>query len=183
MKPIFTSGLVKRLRNGTRPLHVLLNDNKLVCFIPETKTSLDISGIARLLDLPATKGKNSDFENMPRLNPVPCSSGLVAFANHSSIRHPSAFFQLVVQTSKPASVAMTRWLIREVIPKTAAFKAPLAAVTDDEGLKKLIGRNQAGMTGQVLVKLETVQTGDKTSSRNEEEIEHLMEEEEQCQKN
>ena len=129
------------------------------------------------------RGKNSGFENMPTLSPVPCSSGLVTFAAYSTVRHPSAFFQLVIQTSKPASVAMIRWLTREVIPKTAFFRTPLAAVTDDAGLKKLIGRNQAGMTGQVLVKLETVQAATRGSSQNAANMENLIEEEEQCQKN
>ena len=183
VKPIFTSGLVNSFSNETRPLFVFLNDNKLICFLPHSKTSLNISEVARLLDFPAIEGKNSGNENMPTLTPVPCSKGLAAFANHSSIRHPSAFFQLVVQTSKPASVAITRWLIQEVVPRTAVFKVPLAAVTDDEGLKKLIGRHRAGMSGQVLVKLETVQVGCNKPSRSADEMENMLEGEERCQKN
>ncbi len=181
LKPISTPGIVKNRSNETRPLHLLLNNNKLICFIPEAKTSLGISGIARLLDLPAIGENTSDFENIPTLTANPCSSGLVTFANHSSIRHPSAFFQLVMQISKPASVAITRWLTREVIPRTALFKSSLSAVTNDTGLKKLIGRHETGKTGQVLIKLESVQAGG--SSNNTDEVKNLSGEEEPCQKN
>ena len=154
----------ERLNDDMRPLQVLLNDQTLACFTPEAEKILDISHIARLLGVSKTKSHNSGYKNIPVLLQNTVEKGIVTLVNHSSVLHPSSFFQLVVKTIKLASVSMTRWLTQEILPMIADAKAPLVTVTDDPELKEKIGRHKNGKEGQVLIDLEAIKITDGSKS-------------------
>ena len=159
MYPFCKTGPLERSCNETRPLQILLNDQRLVCFLAEDHNPLNLSDVSRLLGIPQKSRGTSLFDHPPVLSTQNLENGFTAVGHQSSIRDPSAFIRLFLKTAGSSSVAMVRWLVQEVTPATAIFKDPRPTVTDDPELMQMLGRDDSQSKGQILVSLKTIRTG------------------------
>ena len=154
---------IKRHCNETRPLHVFLNDQILVCFTPKTFKFFSDFNLGLLSEHSKIKAFAANIRNIPVLSPDKVDKGIVTLNNHSTILYPSVFLNLIFETSKPSSVSLVRWLTQEILPKTVSSKAPYAAVTDDTELQNMIGRHHHRKKGQMLIDLAAIRVTSKVS--------------------